>query len=246
MIRGKYYLSTDHNLFYTAESRDAYERALKVESDPIKYLEENGCHLGSAWIYLNLSEGDLIDYDSKELFVYNSGPLWNGTIQSRSFINIQLAENYQMLSQENSDKYDNYIKAILPDVQLTGVTVTKKYKDAMKEMGWKMWKEEKPPVEDVLIFDKFMLNPITGCVTKQHFNGRKLDNGAIYNSDIVAWRPVPDDFPINRTAFWDLFSQENGLKCGVKTQVYRKCHSYRDERGGIKLEWDEMEEITEI
>ncbi|WP_026511593.1 hypothetical protein [Butyrivibrio sp. LC3010] len=248
MKKQQFYISEDKKFFYSAESRDMYNTALSSSDEPLKSIKaEKDILFNNASLYVYRKNDEVIDYKDGELSIYESGPLWNGTVHVRYFCNIDLAKDYQSKSQNICDKFVNYNKNLLPQLTLSSTTITKKYKEAMQEMGWIMWKDEKPQIGDVIIFNKQLvdISRMDDCISLQHFNGKKFDNGYIYISDVLAWKNAPSDYPGSPVGYWDEFCQENNL-IQEKLEGYRKYHFATGEKGSTGIEYDEGVEETEV
>ena len=248
MKKQLFYISEDKKFFYSAESRDMYNAALSSSNEPLKSIKaEKGILFNNDSLYIYRKNDEVIDYKDGELSIYESGPLWNGTVYVRSFCDIDLAKDYQLQSQNICDKYVDYIKGLLPQLTLSSTTITKKYKDALQEMGWILWKDEKPEAGDVIIFNKSLvdISKMDDCISLQHFNGKKFDNWAINNSDVLAWKNVPSDYPENPVSHWDKYCEEKNL-IDEKIEGYRKYHFVTGEKGSTSIEYDEEVEETEI
>ncbi len=248
MRKQHFYISKDHRFFYSSEIRDMYNDALNAGDEPLKSIKaEKGILLNNTSLYIFRKNDEVVDCEDGELHLYETGPLWNGTSYVKCFCDIDLAKDYQFQSQSICDKYVDYLNGLLPQLTLSSTTITKKYKDAMQEMGWIMWKDEKPQIGDVIIFNKHLvdISKMDDCISLQHYNGKKFDNWGIYNSDVLAWKNVPSDYPENPLWHWDRYCKENDL-VEEKIDGYRKYHFVTGEKGSTSIEYDEEVEETDV
>ena len=244
MEKQKYYISSDQKFFYTQESRDLYDSALKSGDDPLEKIEmDHKVLFNDDEVYVYIKEDSSINFENNEMIIYSAGPLWNGTVYAQEFADKAIAEKYQIQAQDICDKYLAYIRALLPQITISGTVITKQYKDAMKKLGWTMWKEEKPQAGDVLIFNTSVIDDLSDCVSKQYYNGKKFARRSILNGDVLAWRPAPDDYPDNIFIHWDAFCEKENLVLET-VEGFRKYHFGKGELGMKTIEYDE--EVEEI
>lgn len=238
MIKTVYYVSEDNNLFVSKESRTLYENAKKKSDNPMKYIrDEEGVLFNDLGYYIFAQEGKSIP-SGDTLTVYSSGykPTPDSILTVKDFESFEVASEYEKMAQNNSDERYSAIMEFLPAEEIK-TTITKAYKDALVVKGWTLWKEQKPYVGEVLVFNKLSYGDATDHIYVDTFNGKKFN--ITYNTDIVAWRELPENFPISMKQFEEKFCTDRKLELN-KGKLWKRYHF--DEDKEIVYEEEEVSE----